>query len=310
MSKLITTITHGQKYRVKIDVVHTTLSLEQIQILSGLVFAKYHSHEYYHPKNTIKYVLQGYTLTDEHDQEAFVWRDDVVTYNWLDDVDPDSDDVAEYTDDNTYEYHVTRTDGYTIVKCDDNHTTVTFKDGLLESIADEPAVKVDHFDGFTVRMWFLQNKCYRLDNPQLPSSIAYDWHTHHDSNGKLHRDVKLGPARYLIEGGVLQKGEDLYFLNGEECDEHGDVIEYSKRSSFVIPDYDIPWVGIVPSSESDTLVEFIDPAPFGSAGYGAHFLPLPTEDVSERLGLVEKMLAAVSTSQSAGDGPLKIADMV
>ena len=278
MSKLITTITYGQKYRVKIDVIHTTLSLEQIQILSGLVFSKYHSHEYYHPNSTIKYVLEGYTLTDEHNQEQFAWKGDVVTYTWLDDdVDPDTEN--ECVDTIACEYQVGYIDGYTILRCDSESTTITFKDGMLESIADEPAVEVEYSNGFTVRMWFHQNKCYRPVNPDLPSSIAYDWYSHHNSNGKLHRDVKLGPATYLIEDGVLQKGENMYVLNGVECDEDGDVPEYVKRLFPGIPDYDVPEV----TGEHGNVAEQVPLTPFEPEGYGARFVPLPAEDSSERL---------------------------
>lgn len=219
MATITTGVTYGKYYRIEVEVEHTTLSVEQVQILTGLVFAKYPSESCYSHERIMQYTLKGNVMTHVTEREQFVWEGDVVNYTWLE-VDPNTNGVADTENEYypTHKYQVKRAGGFVILTCDTEHTTVTFKDGMLESMGDEAAIKIDQDNGLTSRMWFHLSNCYRLANPHLPSDVTYDWHTHHNSDGVIHRAVEDGPAMYQVEGGKYLEGEFFHYVNGVHVD--------------------------------------------------------------------------------------------
>ena len=225
-----------------VDVKRTSLSMEQIQVMSGLAFAL-HCNEYYPYDHAIKYTLDGNVMIDEYNEQKFIWVDNTIANTYL---------LDGGVDGSSYQFQVERRDGYLILHCpvdEDGHSvTVTFKDGMLESIADEPAVKI--VDPTTnepnVQLWFHQNTCYRKANPDEPAEISHGFHTHRNSKGLIHREVKQGPAVYLIENGEHVEGESGYYLNDVWCDEHGVVGRPIKVIPFHTAWYDVPRI---PESE-------------------------------------------------------------
>lgn len=209
MSKFITAFVNDLDYGVEVHLKNTSLSIEQVQVLSGLMFQLHHldCDLWMGEIPNMKYSLDGNVLTDEYQQETFTWEGDVITHTWLDDGSTDT-------------YQVTRKDGYVIIHNDDDTNsevfTATFKDGMLESMDDQAAVRFSSVvePKYINQIWYQANICYRAANPDLPSGIVNDYRYHHNAQGKLHRSVSVGPAVYPIVNGEVVKEESAYYVDG------------------------------------------------------------------------------------------------
>ena len=244
MSTITVSHTASFTHRTVVNVISTSWSVEQVQVLAGLVFAQ-HRLDYSEDSNTETYTLDGDVMKDSYGEEAFTWNGDVIIARYLHD-----DDV----EDSICRYLVSREHGYLTISCTANRNgdsvNITFKDGKLESIADAAAVVIT--DPISKRpstqMWFRENICYRAANPTEPADICFGWHAHYNSHGIKHRDVKQGPAYYLIEDGELVENEEAYYHNGVECQDDGSALRriklYPHKSSWhTVPEQIMPSTG-------------------------------------------------------------------
>ena len=206
---LTTVVSFGERYSTTVDVTQTTLSDEQVQVLSGLVHVLYHD-DHYSTDNSIKCTLEGAIMVE--DQEKFVWEGDTITNT--------------RSDGSTYEFKVQHVDGYLVLHCpidfEGYATTITFKDGMLESIGDQPAVKrTDAVETYNISTWFHRNTCYRAANPDQPANISYGWHIYYNPDDMRHRDITKGPAMYQPKGDT---SFTQYYVDGVKCDKYGEPI--------------------------------------------------------------------------------------
>ena len=119
---------------VKITYTDTTLSAEQIQVLAGLMFAVSRV-ERYTMDDTILCSLEGNTMKSTVECGQFVWEGNIIKHTF-----PDVDDECRNDPDGVAVYQVSREGEYTVLTCREEKVRVTFKDGMLESMDDEPAV--------------------------------------------------------------------------------------------------------------------------------------------------------------------------
>lgn len=186
---------------VTVDAGKTSWTLEQIQMVSGLAWALYH----------IDIDQLHFTLVDDkmtNEETSFEWISDHITQTWLENGD-------------SCLYQVEHQDGFVIVSCsrafNDENVVLTFKDGLLESIGDAPALRINRNgnDDCKREIWFHTNKCHRLANPELYSMVEYDVYGHHDINGLLHREVIQGPASYWLDENGPASNSVSYYIHGK-----------------------------------------------------------------------------------------------
>ena len=96
--------------------------------------------------------------------------------------------------------------------------TMTFRNGMLESIGDQPAYIIrNYITEWSAKLWFHHNKCYRPAFPDKPAKITqgpkYCISTHYNANGEIHRAASKGPAVYHIVDGECR--DAAYYLNGQ-----------------------------------------------------------------------------------------------
>jgi hypothetical protein len=200
MSTVTTVITMGDPLATTVEVSKTSWTLEQIQIVSAVAWAMYHLDAD---------IVQCYTLVDdkmmdEDRPETFEWSDNTITQTWLGSKYPSV-------------YRVEHKDGYIILSRDHpNKAILTFKDGLLESIGDAPAVHFVMMNSRSHKIWFHANKCYRKANPELYASEEYNLRGYYDINGLLHRELSQGPATcWIDDSGKIEEDSGTYYLHGE-----------------------------------------------------------------------------------------------
>ena len=210
-------------HTIPVKVHHTTLSDEQVRVMAGLLFVeRYLKHNSF--KNFNDYLdceLNGTVMTECN--SSYSWDGDVISCSEC------YEGVV-----NSWSYQVSSEDGYLILHCaknsDRQEITVSFKDGLLHSIGDEPAVKLDTVgvkqSCWKARIWFHHSKCYRNSHPHLPSEILYDQYAHHNIEGHIHRHIGEGPASYAMSEGRLKDSE--YAVDGVWQD-HMDSCEDVER---------------------------------------------------------------------------------
>ena len=198
-TKVTTTQVIHKKHRTTANVLTSTLSIEQIQILQCLIFAvnfdEYDDEGGFHKAFKLQYQLDGNSMSNTDVGDSFTWDSGAITHTLL---------SSEGTVDATY--HVNMVDGYMVWYCEeDDHksVTITLKDGQLESMGDQPAIKVLYCgSGHQTHIWFHHNRCFRAANPQLPSRINSSTFAstcyHHDANGRVFRDPKDGVAIYEL----------------------------------------------------------------------------------------------------------------
>ena len=219
-SKLVTTI-NGQT--IEANILHTTLSFEQVQVLCAL------AHGFSDHQDKLYLTVQDAILIIDGD-EQLVWHsaDDAISHSRT----IERDDGASEICVNRYEVRRSRdcTGSYITVACGPEHPvgiTATFKDGMLESHGDQPALILWGTGGYKVRSWFHRSICYRLANPELPAQITNYGSdsgskciaSHRNIYGELHRKVTQGPAIYEINGETCWMAR--YYLNGAEVNYQG-----------------------------------------------------------------------------------------
>ena len=214
-------IVDGRTYRTTVALDDpVALSTEQIHILCGLYFALYLPNEVLNDSTLILYETK-FTAKEnsmDSDKAKFSWSEPtaiVHTYKGAA---------------TTHVYSVCREqDGWVNLSCPDNHKasiiTLSFKDGLLHSEDDSPAiVAVRSGSGLTISKWFHYNKCYRGEDQDIPSAqfvtcTGEITNFHHNREGLYHRSLVAGPAVYTtrirINDGMKIKSSPYYFVDGE-----------------------------------------------------------------------------------------------
>lgn len=214
MTTLTTIFTCNGKSSVSVDVRDSSLSMEQIQVLSGVIYALY-STVFLVRGDTVSCTAECNSITDEVGEESFTWN---------------HDDTINCTPTNggvTQQLTTERKDGYLILRgsidCDGDIgvATYTFKNGLLESMDGAPAIKIENLKQDSIKQWYHRNTCYNKDHPDQPSDINGPYHSHHNVKGQLHRPVAAGPAVSYIENGEVVDDESTYYIHGEICDKDG-----------------------------------------------------------------------------------------
>lgn len=206
-----TEITVGEKYTITADVQHSQLSLVQVRILCGLVFATRYGHQYsiipdhrHLVVSVVGTVLTTSVYQHQGPKTSFNWEGDLIKcVDSRTAMDRLNDDIINV--EKEYDYTVSGREGHVVLHCPEDGegyvVTATFKDGELESIGDEPAVVVcpQYSEGsvYDCRLWFQHNKCYRAANPHLPSQHHEGYWSHHNSEGNIYRDKAVGLARYI-----------------------------------------------------------------------------------------------------------------
>ena len=209
-------------YLTTAEIIDTTLTLEQIQILLGLIFAvNFNEHI---PDDEcdcdttqkISYLLENSTMRNGELGDTFTWNSaepsPTITRLYLESRRPGKGHST---------YQVRKIDGYVILDCPEDDgvaVKVTLKDGKLASMADEPAVDVSYNGAIHRQMWFHHNICFRAANPQSPARIYggdYNIYYHHSTDGKVFRDPKAGAAIYRIveEDGKQVEEPAQYWLD-------------------------------------------------------------------------------------------------
>lgn len=197
-------ITIGREYYAVIGTRLATLSAEKVQLLSGLIFVIY-SQDRQLLNRGISWELYGTSLRSEQIADTFTWDGDTIHYRKYAD---DGDVEGKYTTESSgvYTFQVIEHGEYVLLRS--QNATISFKNGLLESIGDQPAVDVDG-----MKMWFCANTCYRASNPHLPAFTYGNWEIYYNSSGQIHRCLSQGPAIHNLD-----KSDELlpsaYYLNG------------------------------------------------------------------------------------------------
>ena len=221
MTTIVTTFVHEKECHVEVSIIHTTLSTQQIQILSGLAFILYHINGGYLTTDYNLYTLEGEIMTDHRGERRLIWVNDIISH-----IISETIHGGSYTN-NLFD--VKHDCGYTSLNDEAGDITITFKDGMLESVNDEPAVSIGNSSNmqgtWETRLWFHNNKCFRKANPKLPADMSCNWNGHYNIEGYLHRTVEDGPSIYIIENGKHPLGECGFFVNGLEVDMTCDVDE-------------------------------------------------------------------------------------
>lgn len=192
MSTVTTPFVCNEPAVVAVEIKRTILSVDQIQVLSGLVYAMYCT-EYDCTQVTLGFVANANVITSADLTETFTWEGDVITHVWtdIDEVDPET---------STTVFTVSSDEDHIILKSNGKFPmTVTLKNGMLESIDGEPAIKIGTSNESSTRVWFHHNKCFNEAHPLQPSSICGNSYIHHDEMGAVYRPAAEGPARYYIE---------------------------------------------------------------------------------------------------------------
>jgi hypothetical protein len=209
-------IDHHNTITVKITATSNKLSAEVLRIISAIIWITEYCLSYNIPHHQ-HFKVHGTML---HGPNDCVPGQDETQYEirWN-----EADQTILYTSyDNKDLYTLTRNEGYiTVVSSPDQREPVcrnilTFKDGLLHSIGDAPAIVVeytaDRADNH--RMWFHEGKCYRAANPQKPSAIVCgSVFLHHNAAGQLHRDLADGPAHYVTDHDKRTYGD--FWVHGQ-----------------------------------------------------------------------------------------------
>lgn len=206
---MFTTITLERPYTVEVDVSHTSLTTEQIRILSAMAFFLEYVVIF---GCESKYSVEGNVMSNQDwKYESLTWEGDHIWY---------SDCGNE-----KYQFAITVEGDHTIIKPaagesnidQDTDITLTFKDGLLDSIGDRPAMTKNHHDE-CLMVWFQAGCCYRAAEPSWPSHIRYGYRSHSNAQGQLHRDLEMGPAVYSYTVDGIEDCSIRYFLNGTEVE--------------------------------------------------------------------------------------------
>lgn len=199
----------------RVDTHDSELSDEDIRIICGLIYATKIAcgdvNTY-----TVNCNVVGKTLIIINDikGDTFTWDGDTLTKSYVGEVDV-NEDVS-------HKYIASRYPHHTVLFCsktvyNEYQITLTFVNGLLESINDQAAIHVQPHHGTIgeeidnverASVWFHQNTCYRPANPDVASIVVYGYFSHSNSEGRWHRTV--GPALYHKD----YSDDDEYFVNG------------------------------------------------------------------------------------------------
>ena len=208
-------IVDGRTYRtiVALDV-PVALSIEQIHILCGLNFALYLPNEALNDSTLTLYetrlIAREYTMVS--DKAEFSWSERTSIVHTHKDTGT------------THVYNVYREqDGWVNLSCATDSITLSFKDGLLHSEDDCPAIEIVRGGSdLTISKWFHYNKCYRGEDQDIPSAqfmhrTGEIVNFHHNREGFYHRSLAVGPAVYTtrINDGMKIKSDPCYFADGE-----------------------------------------------------------------------------------------------
>jgi len=213
MSTVITTFVHEKQCHVEVFIDSTALSMEQVQILSGIAYSLHQIDNGYLHEDVKYYTLKGHTMIDDYNENSLVWMGKKIAH--VVSVDADTNNKSNL-------FNINRYGDYTILNGEVENVKLTFKNGMLESMGDEPAITVessiDAQETRDIRIWFHANRCFRLANPKLPADISYCIHAHYNADGFLHRAMEEGPSIYVIADGKYLPGEYMFHINGQFID--------------------------------------------------------------------------------------------